>query len=151
MTTLATGCFGQSGVVERRDLDQLHQLDPLHEQLSDAVAATHHDGSGRIQIDKRDLDLTAVAGIHGARTVDNRKPNPRSQSRTRMDQADHSVRDRHRDARAHQGPLSGIQREVLRTVEINPGVAVVGAGGQRKFGIETDYCQSDRHGGTDYP
>src|ERR1700742_4226087 len=44
VTTVATGCFGQSGLVEGRDLQQLDQLDPLHQQLGDAVAAMHQDG-----------------------------------------------------------------------------------------------------------
>ena len=43
MTTVATGCLGQPGLVERRDLDQLDQLDPLHQQLRDAVTAMHLD------------------------------------------------------------------------------------------------------------
>jgi len=43
VTTVATGCLAQPGLVERRNLDQLNQLDPLHQQLGDAVATLHHD------------------------------------------------------------------------------------------------------------
>ena len=43
MATVATGCVGQTGLVERRHLDQLGQLDPLHQQLGDPVAAVHDD------------------------------------------------------------------------------------------------------------
>jgi len=138
VTTIATGCLGQPGVVERRDLDQLDQLDPLHQQLGDAVTAMYHDRLGRVEIDQRDLDLAAVTRVDGAWTIDDRKPYSRSQSRPRVDQADHSQRNRDGDAGAHQGAPPGIQPDVFGAVEINPGVALVGAAGQREFGVEAD-------------
>ena len=64
---------------------------------------------------------------------------------------DHPERDGDRDARPHQGALPGRQLDVFGAVEINPGVAVVRAAGQRKPGVETDYGQTGRHGATDYP
>ena len=131
MTTIATGRFAQPGRVERRHLNQLHQFDPLHQQLGYAVAAVNHDGLDRVEIDQRNLDLATIARVDGARAVDDRKPHPRSQSRAGVDQADHSERNRDRDARSHQGTLPGIQLDVFRTVEIDTGVAVVGAAGQR--------------------
>ena len=131
MTTIATGRFTQPGRVERRHLNQLHQFDPLHQQLGNAVAAVNHDGLDRVEIDQRNLDLATIARVDGARAVHDRKPHPRSQSRAGVDQADHSERNGDRDARSHQGTLSGIQFDVFRAVEIDPGVAVVGAAGQR--------------------
>ena len=131
MTTVATGCFGQPGLVERRHLNQLHQFDPLHQQLGDAIAAVHDDGLDQVEIDQRNLDLPAIARVDGAGTVDDRKPNPRSQSRAGVDQADHSERNGDRDARSHQGTLARIQLDVFRAVEVDSGVAVVGAAGQR--------------------
>lgn len=151
MTTVATGRLGQPSLVERRHLDQLHQLDPLHQQLGDAVAAMHHDRLGRVEVDQRDLDLAAVAGIDGTGTVDNRKPNARSQSRPRMYQADHAERDGDRHARAHQGAPAGLEFDVFGTEEIDPRVTFVGAGGQRKLGVKADDGQTGRHGATDYP
>ena len=151
MTTVATGRFGQPCLVERRHLNQLHQFNPLHQQLGDAVAPVHHDGLDRIEVDQRDLDLAAIARVDGAGTVDDRKPYPRSQSRTRVDQADHSERNGDRDARSHQGTLPGAQLDVFCAVEIDPGVAVVGAAGQRQPGVEADNGQTGRHGATDYP
>ena len=47
--------------------------------------------------------------------------------------------------------LPGFQLDVFRAVEIHPGVAVVSAAGQRKFGIKADDGQTGRHGATDYP
>lgn len=151
MTTVATGRVGQPGLVERRDLDQLHQLDPLHQQLGDAVAAMHHDRLGRIEVDQRDLDFAAVAGVDGTGTVDDRKPNARSQSRPRVHQADHAERDGDRYARAHQGAPPGLEFDVFGAVEVDPRVAFVGAGGQRKLGVKADDGQTGRHGATDYP
>ncbi len=78
MTTIATGGFAQPGLVERRNLDQLRQLDPLHQQLGDAVTAMDHDRLGRVQVDQCDLDFAAVTGVDGAWTVHDRKPNARS-------------------------------------------------------------------------
>lgn len=142
MATIATGGFGQARLVERRHLDQLDQLDLLHEQLGDAVAAMHHDGLGRIQIDQCDLDLAAIAGVDCARTVDDRKPHARSQSRTRVNQADHSEGNRDGHARAHQGASSRLQLEVFRAVEIDAGVALMGARGQWQLGIEANDGQT---------
>ena len=95
----------------------------------------HHDGLGWVEVDQRDLDLPAVARIDGARTVDDRKPYPRSQSRPGVDQADHSERNGDRDTRSHQGALPRIQLDVFCAVQIDPGIAVVGAAGQRQFGV----------------
>lgn len=151
MTAVAAGGLGQPGLVERRDLDQFHQLDPLHQQLGDPVAAVDHDRLGRVEVDQRDLDLTAVTRIDGARAVDDRKPNARSQSRPRVNQANHPVRDGNRDARPHEGTSPRVQLDVFGAVEINAGIAVVGPAGQRQFGIEADNGQTGRHGATDYP
>lgn len=43
------------------------------------------------------------------------------------------------------------QLDVFGAVEINAGVAVVSAAGQREPGVEADDRQSGRHGATDYP
>lgn len=60
-------------------------------------------------------------------------------------------RDGDRHARAHQGAPPGLELDVLGAVEIDPGVAFVGAGGQRKLGVKADDGQTGRHGATDYP
>src|SRR5260370_14158063 len=49
VATVATGCGGQAGLVERRHLDQLGQLDPLHKQLGDPVSAMYDDRSLRVK------------------------------------------------------------------------------------------------------
>ena len=138
MTAVATGCLGQPGLVERRDLNQLDQLDPLNQQLRDPVTAMHVDRRGRVEVDQRNLDLTTVARVDGARAIDDRKPHPCRQSRARMDQSDHSERDGHRDARAHQGTLPGCQLNVFCAIQIDSGVARMSAAGQREPGIEPD-------------
>ncbi len=139
MAAVATGCFSQPRLVERRDLDQLDQLDPLHQQLRDAVTAMHVDRRDRVEVDQRNLDLSTVARVDGPRAVDNRKPYPRRQSRARVDQPDHAERDGHRYAGAHQGALPRPELDVFCAVEVDPRVALVSAGGQREPGIEADY------------
>ena len=148
MTAFATGCLGQSGLVERRDLDQ---LDPLHQQLRDAIAAMHDDRRGWVEVDQRDLDLATIARVDGARAVDDRKPNAGRQSRARVNQPDHSVRDGDRNARGHQGALPGRQLDVFCAVEVHAGVAVVGSARQREPAVEADNGETVRHGATDYP
>jgi len=142
VAAVATGCLGEPSLVERRHLDQLYQFDPLHQQLGDPITAVHHNRLDRVEIDQRDLDLAAIARVDGARTVDDRKPNPRSQSRAGVNQTDHPERDGDRDARPHQGAPPGVQLDVFGAVEIHPGVAVVGPAGQRKFGVEANDGQS---------
>ena len=151
MAAVATGSICQTGLVERRHLDEVDQLDALHQQLGNPVTAADDDRHRRVEIDQRDLDLTTVARIDGARAVDDRKTNPRSQSGPGMNQTDHSVRDRDRDAGAHQRAVAGRQLDVLGAVKIHARVTVVGPGGQRKPGVETNNRQTGRHGGTDYP
>src|SRR5437016_9238239 len=52
------------------DLDELRVLDPLDDQLGDAVAAAQPDRVARVQVDDDNLDLAAVAGVDGAWRVD---------------------------------------------------------------------------------
>ncbi len=108
-------------------------------------------GVGRVEVDQGDLDLATVARVDGTGTVDDRKPNPRGQSRTRMHQSDHPERDGDRDTRSHQSPFPGVQPDVFRAVEVHAGVTVVRTAGQGQFGVKADYGQSGRHGATDYP
>ena len=84
----------------------------------------HHDRLARVEVDQRDLDLATIARVDGARTIDDRKPHPRGQSRTGVDQSDHPERDGDRHARPHQGTPARCQSDVFCAVEVNPGVAV---------------------------
>lgn len=151
MAAAATGGICQPSLVERRHLDKVDQFDALHQQLGNPVTALDDDRRRRVEIDQRDLDLATVTGIDGARAVDDRKPNPRSQSGSWVHQPDHSVRDGDRDAGADQCAVAGRQLDVLGAVEVHPRITVVGPGGQRKPGVETNNRQTGRHGGTDYP
>ena len=45
----------------------------------------------------------------------------------------------------------GRQLDVFCAVEIDAGITVVGAAGQRKPRVETNNRQTGRHGATDYP
>ncbi len=151
VATGATGGIGHSGLIERRDLDQVDQLDALHQQLRDSVATVDHDRRRWVEIDQRDLDLTTVTRIDGAGTVDDRKSHPRSQTGPRVHETYHPDRNGHRDSRPHQRPVSGRKLDVFGAVEVYAGITVVGPGGQRKPGVETNNRQTGRHGGTDYP
>lgn len=135
MAALTTGGVCQSGLVERGHLDQLWKFDPLNQQLGDAVTAPDGDRRGRVEVDQRHSDLAAITGVDRAGAVDDRKSNARSQTGTGMDQTDHAVRDCHGDPGAHQGTLAGREVDVFGTEQINPGIAVVGAGGHREIAV----------------
>lgn len=150
MATVATRGLGQPRLIERRDLNQRRQLDPLHQQLGDTVTATHDDRRVRVEVDQCDLDFATIPGIDGARTVDNRKPDPRSQSRTRVDETDHSERNGDREAGRHQGALTGRKVDIVDAIEIHPSIALMGAARQRKLRVQTDHSQTGRHGATEY-
>ena len=47
--------------------------------------------------------------------------------------------------------MAGRKLDVFGAVEVYAGITVVGPGGQRKPGVETNNRQTGRHGGTDYP
>jgi hypothetical protein len=47
-----TGSIGHAGLVERRHFDQVDQLDALHQQLRDPVAAIDHDRRRRVEVDQ---------------------------------------------------------------------------------------------------
>ncbi|MDT5408064.1 MAG: hypothetical protein QOG14_284 [Mycobacterium sp.] len=68
-----------------------------------------------------------------------------------MHQPHHPDRDGHRDPGSHQRAVSGRQLDVYCAVEVHAGITVVGPGGQRKPGVETNNRQTGRHGATDYP
>lgn len=127
----------QTGLVERCHLDELGQFDPLDQQLRYPVTATDGDRLGGVEIDQRYLDFTAVTGVDGSWTVDYRKPHARSQSRSGMDQADHSLRNGNRDAGGHQGTPARRQLDIDGTVEINSGVAGMRTARQRQLAVQT--------------
>src|SRR5699024_1306327 len=55
-------------------------------QLGDAVAAGHTQRGLRVEVDQRNPDLATVAGIDGARRVDDGDPVLARQTRARVDE-----------------------------------------------------------------
>lgn len=123
----------------------------LHKELGNPIAARDHDRGAGVKIDQRNLDLAPVTGVDGAWRIHDRQTQPRGQPGARMDQTDHTGGDSHSEAGADEGTMPGFESDVLRTDKVKTGVSGVGAGGQRKPWIKTDYCKRGRHGGTDYP
>ena len=128
MAALTTGGISKTRLFERGHLDQFWQFNLLDHQLGDAITALNDDGRVGIEVDQRNPDFPAVTGVDGAGTVDDRKPHARSQTRTRMNQANHALRDCHRDTGGNQSATSGCQFDVLGAVEIDTSIAIVSAG-----------------------
>ena len=147
MAALATGSVCQAGLVERRDLDQFGQLDSLNQQLCDPISSVHDNRFLRVEVDQRHLDLTAVAGIDRARAVHDRKPNAGSQTRARVYQPHHPVRDGDRDTGRHERTLTRREFDVERAEKIDAGVAVMGTARHRQIGVQAHDRQSGGHDG----
>jgi len=124
----ATRGVSQSGLVERRDLDQLGQFDPLHQQLCDAIAAPYRDRLVGVEVDQCHLDLAAVSGVDRSWRVHDRKPNAGSQSRPRVDESNHAVRDRNGDPGGNEGSPTGTEDDVDRAKQVDTGITFVGPG-----------------------
>lgn len=150
MAAVTARRLGEPDFIEGRHLDQLGQLDALHQQLRDTVAAVHDNRVVRIKIDQRDLDLTTVASVDGTGSVDDRKPYPRSQTGSRMHQPHGARRDRNSYTGAHQRPPCGGQFDILGAEQIDSGIIVVAALRQRQVRIEADHRQTGQHDLTDY-
>src|ERR1700722_18442333 len=150
VATVATGCVGQAGLVERCHLYQLGQLDPLHQQLGDPVSAMHDDRRLRVEVDQGYLDFAAVTGVDRARAVDDRRAHARSQTRAGMDQPDHAVWDGNGDAGRHQRPLTGRQLDLERAVKVDARIPVVSTTGHRQIAIQAHNRQRGGHDVRDY-
>lgn len=131
MAAVATGGVSQARLVERGHLDQLGQFYPLYQQLGNPVTALDHDRGMGIEVDQRNLDLAAITGVYRARTVDDRKAHAGSQTRARMDQSHHSVRNGHGDTGRDELALPGGQLDITRAVEVYTRVPIVRPAGHR--------------------
>ncbi len=73
-TTGSVAACAARGVVEGLHLHERHQFHFLYEQLGYPVTADEVDRLARVVVDETDLDLASIAGIDGARRVDDRQP-----------------------------------------------------------------------------
>lgn len=65
---MATGAA--HGFRQLRGGDEAHPLDPLDDELGDAVTRVQLDGLAQVGVVQRDADLAAVPGVDGARRVE---------------------------------------------------------------------------------
>jgi hypothetical protein len=72
-------------------------LDPLDDKLGDPVAAAQFDRMMAIVIDRYHLDLTAIARIDGAWSIDDTETGMSRKARARMYESGVPIRNRHRD------------------------------------------------------
>ena len=125
--------------VELVDLDPLDLLDALDDQLGDAVAAADLVVGGRVGVEQHALQLAAVGGVDDPRRVDERDAVAQREPAARHDEPGVAGRDGEGDARRHdRPPAAGLDDCALPGVEVEPGVAGMGVGRQRKVGIEAD-------------
>ena len=113
------------------------EFDPLDDQLGDAHAAGDGDGGVAVEVDQADLDLPAVVRVDGAGGVDDAQPLLGGQPGARVDEADGAQRQGQGDAGAHELPLAGGEGHILGAVEVDAGVAAVGAGGQGQVLVQS--------------
>lgn len=120
-----------NGVVQLVDLDERHQFDSLHDQLSDAVAALEHDRGVQIVIDQADLDLAPVSGIDGSWGIDHGESRLGRQPGARMHQPDGSERECDRYSGPHQDSLTRLDGDRSRDAQIDACITLVRTCGYR--------------------
>lgn len=131
--------------VDRFEVDAQHLLD---DQLSDQVSAVQFDRCSVVGVEQADFDLPAVAGVYGARRIDDRQPAASSKSRARMHETRVAVRQCDRDAGRHQDALPRLDHHVDRGGQIRSCIAGAGVGGQRQPIVDHpdwDYQLSSAH------
>ena len=114
------------------DLDELRASTRWNDELRDPVAAGEAQRRGRIVVDHDDLDLAAVAGVDGARRVDQPEAGPRGQTGPRVHERGVAVRERNRDPGRQHRSLAGRERDVDGRDDIGARVAGQRVGGERQ-------------------
>ena len=129
-------------------------VDPLHDELGDAVAAVHRVVLGGVGVDQHDLQLAAVGGVDQAGRVDETDAVAQCQPAARQHEAGVSGRDGDGDPGRDERPAAaGGEVGVGSRVEVETGVTGMGVGGERQVGVEPDHRHGQRHrpDPTDHP
>lgn len=119
----------------------------LHErhnnQLGNPVAALEHEGFLAV-VDERRMYLSPIARIEHARRIRQSDAVLHGQPGPGRDQADVSLRNRHRNTGRNETPLTGLERTVLGRIQIDAGIPHGGVFGEREIGIELldEYLQT---------
>ena len=136
------------GLITRQDLDAISATRPIvvtqrssHEVVLNtaALAAAQLHRLGRVEVDQQHLDLTAVAGVHGAGRVDDGDAVPGGQPRARVHETAVPLRQREGDPGRHQRALPRREHDVDRGVQVGAGVAGVRVGRERQRGVQPDH------------
>jgi hypothetical protein len=105
---------------ERRERDD--------QELGNPVAGLDHERLLAIGVEQQDPQLATVAGVDQARRVDQGDPVPSGEAASRQHQPGVAGRDLDRDPGPYALPLTGAEAGGLAGVQVEPGIAVVGAG-----------------------
>jgi hypothetical protein len=98
----------------------------LDDQLSDPVATSNAHRLSLVGVDQADLDLAAIALIHGARSVHNADAVPSGQSGARVHEGRVAGRQRDGHTGSDQPPLSWPELEIFSAAQIRPRITGVG-------------------------
>ena len=124
---------------EGRHRRERHMLDPLHDELGDAVPPANLVVGTGIGVDQQHPDLVAIATVDEARGVEAGDAVPQRQPASGLNKSCVSLGDRQRDAGADERSTTPApQCDGLAGNEIGAGVAGPGVVGQRKVGIEAN-------------
>jgi hypothetical protein len=133
-TTAATG-----RVRKRVDDTERAPLDPLDNELRDAITSVELVLGDRIGVHEQDLQLVSVTGIDEAGGVQAGHAVPKGESAPRLDEAGVTLGQGQRHPGGHESPAAtGRQQDVHPRHQIGSGVAGVGIARHREVGIETD-------------
>lgn len=130
-------------------------LHPLNHQLRDAVSPAKPHPFTRVVVDQTHLDLAPVAGVHGARGVDDAQAVAGGQTRTRVDEGHEALGKRDGHPGADGDPLTGSKIYVTDSDKVGARIArmsVCGEWNTRVYpGDLNPHSVAAGHGGRDYP
>ena len=138
----------RSDVLQRLHRGELGVLDPLDDQLGDAVAPAHLVVGVRVGVDQQHPQLVAVAGVDQAGGVEARDAVAQRQAAAGLDEPGVALGDGEGDAGGHQRPPRRRRQDrALAGHEVGAGVAGPGVGRQGQVGVEADDgdAQHGRH------
>jgi aryl-alcohol dehydrogenase-like predicted oxidoreductase len=119
------------------DVDDGDVLDPLDDELRDAVALVHLIVGVRIGVDHQHHHLVAIAGVDEARGVHQRHAVLQRQPAAREDKTGVALGDRDGNAGLHErAATAGRQEHVLLGDQIGAGVARPGIRRQHRVGVD---------------
>lgn len=131
--------FAALGPGQLLDFDKVRLLDPLDDELRDAITARQPKRVSRVMVDQRHPDLPAVAGVDRAGRVDDRDAVLRGEPRSWLHERGVPIGERDGQTRAHCLPLPRRELDIGRRHQIGTSVTGMRTRRHRNAGVQPAY------------